>query len=65
MAKRGGGRRARGKEEFEVEEAPDGPEAPAAGIETGLVFATFAALVLALILLWQKANADYGVGPFG
>ena len=66
MAKRGGGGGRRRKDaEFEVEDAADAPEAgPASGLETGLVFATFAALVLALVLLWQKSVADHGAGPF-
>ena len=62
------GRRGKSAEapEFEVTEGGEGasPKAPM-GIETGLVVVTFAALVVALVLVESELAANYGgMWPF-
>ncbi len=65
MAKRGGGRRARGGDaDLEVEEV-DAPVKPGANMYDGMMFGMFVALLGALVALWMKASNDFGTGLFG
>lgn len=63
MAKRGGGRRARGGD-IEVEDA-DAPAKPGVSAWDGMLFAMFVALLVTLVALWKKSSDDFGTGLFG
>jgi len=65
MAKRKGGKGARG---LEVEEAMADDEVggqPAAGLESGLVVLTFIALIVALVLSQMELGSAFGKGMLG
>jgi len=64
--KAGGGRKGRGKEqEVEVEvvgaEEDAAPAAPPAGLETAIVFVTFAALLAAFVLVNLRLKSAFEV----
>lgn len=55
----------RGKDaEFEVDDQT-APQGPTAGLETGLVFVTFAALVIGIVLAQIELGSTFGRGLFG
>ena len=47
-------------EEIEGEEESSG----GSGLETGLIFATFLALVIGMVVGFRELGIHYGVGPF-
>lgn len=61
-ARKGRGREAEASGEFEVQDVEAAPAKPAAGIETWLVFVTFAALIAAFVMINLKMRADFGAG---
>ena len=55
----------RGKDaEFEVEDQT-APQGPSAGLETGLIFVTFAALLVGVVLAQIELGSTFGRGLFG
>lgn len=49
---------------FEVEDQ-DAPKGPQAGLEAGLVFVTFAALVVAIVMAQMELASSFGKGLLG
>ncbi len=47
----------------EIEEV-DEEEVSGGGLETGLIVATFVALVIGIVIGFKELGAHYGVGPF-